>query len=97
MINGEADCHNSCEDTAILYTSIDWKPAHHGGCLRYWPDGNDGGNEDSPPLYEEVAPRAGTLVIFRSKTLLLHEVLPSYARRIALSLWLLSPSPSSTR
>ena len=38
--------------------------------------------------FKEVVPRAGTLVLFRSKSLL-HEVRPSHTRRIALSLWLL--------
>ena len=85
------DCHNSREVTAILYTSIDWKE-EDGGCLRYWPHGEEvNGSDDGDGLHEDVAPEAGTLVIFRSKTVL-HEVLPSYAPRIALSLWLLSPT-----
>ena len=94
--NAKSECHNSREVTAILYTSTQWRP-EHGGCLRYWPHKNDLSQDDPNTTtggFEEVEPRAGTLVIFRSKTLL-HEVRPSYARRIAISLWLLGSAGDS--
>lgn len=43
--------------------------------------------------YTDVAPLAGRLVIFRSRTVL-HEVRPSYAKRTALSLWMLRSAAS---
>jgi hypothetical protein len=58
-----SDCHNSREVTAILYTSEGWSD-DDGGCLRYWPlsPPHGGGGGGGGGGYEEVAPRAGTLV-----------------------------------
>jgi hypothetical protein len=49
--------------TAILYTSEGWSD-DDGGCLRYWPlsPPHGGGGGGGGGGYEEVAPRAGTLV-----------------------------------
>ncbi|MBX7100601.1 MAG: 2OG-Fe(II) oxygenase [Myxococcaceae bacterium] len=62
--------------TAIAYLNPGWEPAH-GGALRLHLDGGA----------VDVAPRAGTLVVFRSH-LVLHEVLPATVERYALTAWL---------
>ncbi len=60
--------------TALLYLNRDWQPAH-GGQLRL--------NVD-PPL--EVEPLLNRLVVFSSERIE-HEVLPSFAPRLALTAW----------
>ena len=96
--DGLSDCHNIRVVTAILYCNPDWQPAD-GGCLRYWPvasaaDGNSGSNKgrSAEPLdsggHIDLAPKGGRLVLFRSKVLP-HEVLPAWASRYAISLWML--------
>lgn len=67
---GEVDCHNSREVTAILYTSDTWSE-DDGGCLRFYRTTND--DETGGDDYTDVAPKAGRMVIFRSRTVL-HEV-----------------------
>ncbi|CAE8625237.1 unnamed protein product, partial [Polarella glacialis] len=42
---------------------------------------------------QDFLPQGGTAVLFPSKAVL-HEVLPSYARRYALTLWFLAPATS---
>lgn len=66
--------------TAILYLQEVWK-AEWGGSLRAHAE---------PPStdYVDVIPEGGTLVIFRSGDLM-HEVLPTARRRIALTMWCL--------
>ena len=89
--NGEIDCTNSREVTVILYTSENWRE-EHGGCLRVYqsaPDAPSVNCED----YTDIEPMAGRLVIFKSQKVL-HEVRPSFAKRIALSMWMLRTSSS---
>ena len=83
-----ASCINAREVTAILYANADWDESH-GGCLRchIGADIDDGTGETAEEV-RDVAPCAGRLVLFKSRELL-HEVLPSQARRVAISLWLL--------
>jgi Rps23 Pro-64 3,4-dihydroxylase Tpa1-like proline 4-hydroxylase len=89
---GEVDCHNSREVTAILYTSDAWSE-DDGGCLRFYRTANDDETGEGCEDYTDVAPLAGRMVIFRSRTVL-HEVRPSYAKRTALSLWMLRTNGS---
>ena len=81
-------CINSREVTAILYANVDWDETN-GGALRchIGADDDDGTGETATGV-RDVAPHAGRLVLFKSRELL-HEVLPSYGRRLAISLWLL--------
>ena len=86
---GEAGrCINAREVTALLYPNVGWEAAH-GGELRCHigaaPDDETGDTADTT---RDVAPVACRLVVFKSRELL-HEVLPSYHRRLAISLWLL--------
>ena len=60
--------------TAIVYLNPDWKPAD-GGLLRLHTD---------PPV--EIEPRLGQSVIFLAAKVE-HEVLPSWARRLAATGW----------
>lgn len=62
--------------TAVVYLNPDWQPAD-GGCMRmHLPD--------QPPL--DVAPQAGTLLVFMSAELP-HEVLPTHRDRLSLTGW----------
>ena len=81
-------CLNAREVTAIIYGNLDWDETH-GGALRchLGADEADGFGETATDI-RDVAPHAGRLVLFKSRELL-HEVLPSYGRRVAISLWLL--------
>lgn len=63
--------------TAILYLGEEWEEAH-GGQLRLYP---------FPLAPVDVAPRAGTLVLFSSVSSL-HRVMPAFAPRVAISIWL---------
>lgn len=76
----------------ILYANSGWEPAH-GGELRLYdatrcdqdrPCGRAAADERPP--YWDVAPLAGSIVVFDS--MLRHEVRPSWAERFALTLWL---------
>lgn len=81
-------CINSREVTAILYANVNWNETD-GGALRCHVGADEGdGTGDTAREVRDVAPNAGRLVLFKS-TELLHEVLPSYSRRVAISLWLL--------
>ena len=62
--------------TVILYANEGWEPAH-GGCLRMYE------GEDS---YVDIQPLGGRILVFMS--MLQHEVLPAYAQRFALTLWM---------
>jgi SM-20-related protein len=61
--------------TAILYANPDWRP-EHGGLLRLYLEAGT----------VEVAPTLDRLVVFLSEQLE-HEVLPTYAPRLALTAW----------
>ena len=82
--------------TCILYLNEDWNPSN-GGCLRifggisvedgnhYKNEGDDDGSRQNPNIID-VEPLAGRLVIFSSR--LTHAVLPTFAERIACSIWI---------
>ena len=69
----------SREYSFLLYLNEDWR-ASDGGWLRAFDLGGDGGHVD-------VAPAAGTLVVFKSDVVP-HEVRPTTARRLAVVGWL---------
>lgn len=68
--------------TAILYLNPDWRP-EHGGALRLHLDQEAQGTID-------VEPRLGRLVVFLSERIE-HEVLPTYAPRLAVTAWYRGP------
>lgn len=68
------------EVTAIVYLNTGWGSAQqHGGYLRIHPP------HGGPPT--DVAPVAGRLVLFQSRSVE-HEVLPAWRTRWAVSAWL---------
>mmetsp|Transcript_4413 Transcript_4413/g.8331 ORF Transcript_4413/g.8331 Transcript_4413/m.8331 type:complete len:241 (+) Transcript_4413:495-1217(+) len=77
--------------TCIVYCNQGWEPSD-GGLLRCHLGPND---ETTQPLkqsvdathFVDVPPVAGTLVIFDSRRIL-HEVLPAFKSRFALTLWI---------
>ncbi|RKH19671.1 2OG-Fe(II) oxygenase [Corallococcus sp. CA047B] len=69
--------------TAIWYANAGWAPTD-GGLLRLYPE------DTSAPL--DVAPVLDRLVVFLSERLE-HEVLPSHARRLALTAWFYGRGP----
>lgn len=65
----------------------------NGGRLRCYQSTKLGDLEGSTATEKtDVAPLGGTAIIFRSRDLL-HEVLPSFARRYCLTLWICTPTP----
>lgn len=64
--------------TAILYLNPDWQPAD-GGQLRLYLD-------EACSEYRDIAPRAGTLVVFLAARFY-HEVLTAHSERIAVTGW----------
>ena len=99
-------CFGSSVDTAantpqalrkfsyLIYCNEDWSEAD-GGCLRIH---TDGGGVMPPagaaPSYVDVAPKAGTLVVFRSDVP--HEVLDTSASRLAVAGWFNAPPEGSS-
>ena len=77
----------------LIYANTDWSE-EDGGMLRIH---TDGGGEVAPagaePSFTDVAPRAGTLVVFRSD--LPHEVLDTTAERFAVAGWFNAPPQGS--
>ena len=86
--------------TVILYANEGWHP-DDGGCLRLHANtvtSADGGNGTAPVAFgrrsasgsmaeqKDIEPLAGRLLIFDS--LRLHEVLPSWRERFALTMWI---------
>jgi SM-20-related protein len=68
--------------TAIVYLNPSWE-AWHGGCLRVWQAGKEGG------LYVDVEPRSGVAVLFLSGCME-HQVLPTAPEgpdRVAYTAW----------
>lgn len=72
--------------SAICYLNPDWSPAD-GGVLRLFTGPGERPGEGAPHL--DVAPRAGTLVLFRSADFW-HEVRPTLGERLSLTGWFLS-------
>ena len=68
--------------TCILYLNDGWDVGAHGGALRAYPP--RGGGE--APRYVDVAPVGGRLLLFDSVAVE-HEVRPTYAPRMAITLW----------
>lgn len=84
-------CVNARELTAIVYFNPDWVEAD-GGCLRCHV-GTDAADDtgETATVQRDIEPVAGRLVVFRSRELL-HEVRPTWGRRVAMSLWMLKPA-----
>ena len=78
-----ADCygrsHNARQLTCLLYCNPTWDVAQDGGCLRL--------EAHNPQETVDVAPLAGTLVIFDSAKVF-HSVQKSRRLRFAVTLWL---------
>ena len=88
--------------TGILYLSDNApdspRPWHEddGGCLRLYlsgpGDGPGGGGDGTggraEPAFVDIPPVGGRLVVFDSQTVL-HEVLPSFRERAAITVWFL--------
>lgn len=69
--------------TALVYLNPDWEPAH-GGCLRAYTADDAGGDA---PVPWDIDPKGDRVVLFRSDELE-HEVLPSFATRYSLTMWM---------
>eukprot|EP00434_Breviolum_minutum_P007902 symbB.v1.2.006970.t1/scaffold348.1/size222345/9 len=78
--------------TAVMYMNpYGFDDNKDGGSLRCFLDAKpDDLTGASATQIQEISPRGGRAVLFPSRTLL-HEVLPSYRRRYALTLWFVSP------
>ena len=79
--------------TAIVYLNDeDWDASKHGGELRVYMGADiDDEKGGSAEWVIDVAPAGGTVVVFDSRVIL-HEVLPTSARRMALTLWICGDS-----
>lgn len=80
--------------TAILYLNEpEWDVAATGGALRVYlgaaPDDELG---DTAPDVRDISPCGGTLVVFDSRKVL-HQVMPTFAPRLALTLWICDSVP----
>jgi Rps23 Pro-64 3,4-dihydroxylase Tpa1-like proline 4-hydroxylase len=75
--------------TCIVYLNDaedDWKEMD-GGCLRiFHSDSLDSNARRKEPLYTDVKPESGRMVLFSSEAIR-HAVLPTFAPRLACSLW----------
>lgn len=77
----------------LLYANPSWTEAD-GGLLRLHSDGGaETAPAGAPPSFTDVAPRAGTLVVFRSD--FPHEVLDTAAERLAVAGWFNAPPQGS--
>ena len=79
---------NGREVTAIVYANADWDPSVDGGAL-VCDEASLLRRTPRKPETRTVEPLGGRLVLFLSE--LEHEVRPAYARRAAVTLWLLKP------
>lgn len=75
--------------TVVLYLNDpDWDTDRDGGALRAYVGADSTDDEGhSARKIVDICPKGGLLVMFRSRVLL-HEVLPAYKRRWALSIWI---------
>ncbi|KAI8814024.1 GlcNAc-domain-containing protein [Cladochytrium replicatum] len=80
---------NPYRKITVLFYVNDWKDGD-GGSLRVYPDSIDPtrGSDTNALEGVDIQPRRGRMVVFRSD--LLHEVLPSFAPRFAITMWLYS-------
>jgi len=92
-------CHNTRVFTALLYANeTSWDTQRDGGSLRCHLTSKPVGSvthEDGCPssctglgCHRDISPIGGRLVVFKSRQLV-HEVLPSFRRRFAISCWIL--------
>lgn len=75
--------------TAILYLNDEeWDTSERGGALRMYM-GAECDDEEGVTAEQviDVAPAGGTLVLFDSRVIL-HEVMPTFSQRLALTLWI---------
>lgn len=72
--------------TAVLYLNPRWDRVQGGALAIFETEAGDLGDSDVTGRWNQVWPEAGTLVFFRAEKML-HEVMPSHARRFALSMW----------
>ena len=86
--NSHEACVNAREVTAILYANTGWAEANGGALRCHVGAAPDDGTGETAREQRDVAPLAGRLVVFKSRELL-HEVLPSHSRRLAISMWYL--------
>lgn len=77
----------SREFSIILYLNRDWSRAE-GGMLRVYRGSGD------ERWHEDIAPAAGTLVVFKSDAVP-HEVLHTSAKRVAIVGWFNRPTPAA--
>ncbi len=68
--------------TVVLWLNPQWEP-EHGGCLRCYHHDSD----DDDGAFVDVEPLLGRAIVFMSEQIE-HAVLPSFASRFALTLWL---------
>lgn len=91
--SGEAKWVNFRSLTAVMYINPSgFQSAEDGGSLRCFVDAAASDlTGASAKEIQDVNPRGGRAVLFPSRSLL-HEVLPSFRRRYALTLWFVSPN-----
>jgi len=92
----EGTFSNPREITCIIYLNPeDWQAERDGGCLRMHLAAKVDNNKGCPDncssrdgaCHLDIEPQAGRMVLFKSKEIL-HEVLPAYRTRMALTLWI---------
>lgn len=71
--------------SVVTYLNLEWTP-EQGGCLRLYDEQTF--NDSTTERIVDIAPQAGTLVLFDSKVIE-HEVLTSFANRYSITGWLL--------
>lgn len=88
---GEGPACNGRRLTAILYLNPGWTPAHGGELLVYPPleesDGQKGDKGEGDAPVGCIEPIANRLLLFYADARVPHEVLPSHAERLAITLW----------
>ena len=84
---------NTREITVLCYLNKEWEP-EWGGQLRCHPNAELTDPIGTNPSVVDVQPEGGTMVVFKSRTLL-HEVLPSHRRRFAITQWNMKISAQS--
>mmetsp|Transcript_9853 Transcript_9853/g.25918 ORF Transcript_9853/g.25918 Transcript_9853/m.25918 type:complete len:416 (+) Transcript_9853:184-1431(+) len=99
---GYDDINNGRKITAIFYPNQSWSSGH-GGHLKMFKrrpnpfqiakaqkDGQPEPEQAEDVVEEEIAPKGGRLVLFRSRDMP-HEVMAAHKKRYAVSLWLMGP------
>jgi SM-20-related protein len=83
-------CYRARVVTIILYLndSLVWEEENHGGCLRIY-DGTDIKDDYGSTCNEvvNISPLGGRLVLFDSQRIL-HEVIPTFKDRFAVTIWI---------